>query len=456
MLKSKTFSLITASLMCVATGAQAGVVASGSNGYGQSTVPSGLDSAVAVSGGLDFSVALLSDGSVRAWGYSGEGRTDVPAGLSGVVAISAGAYHTLCLKGDGSISGFGGNPSGVLSIPAVDNAIGVAAGQFHSLALMADGSVIGWGFPGDGRIATPAGLAGVVAIDAGRDHSLALQADGTVVAWGNNDRGQCDVPEGLSGVTAIAAGGFHSLALKADGTVVAWGDNGSNQGAVPAGLSGVTAIAAGEYHSLALGNGNVTAWGSNEEGQLGVASTSGATAISAGGVHSLAVTGSGPAITAHPQSRTVVPGSQVSFSVSATGDSLAYQWLAGGAPINGANSSTLTLEGVGADDAGVYSVVVSGGSGIAYSQGALLSVRSLQRIAAPEIVGGSTVRLRFGDSLGGAVAYSALSRFSVQASYDLDTWFETGLALTWNDGNVELEDAIDAQMPGKFYRVVEK
>jgi len=134
----------------------------------------------------------------------------------------------------------------------------------------------------------------VTAIAAGSYHTVAVKSDGTVVAWGSNTdfygnvAGQSTVPAGLSGVIAVAAGGAHTLALKSNGTVAAWGNNNSGQvngtapvttaGGnslmlnVPAGLTGIKAVAAGLEHSLALANAifqdNVTAWGSNSNGQI--------------------------------------------------------------------------------------------------------------------------------------------------------------------------------------------
>ena len=128
----------------------------------------------------------------------------------------------------------------------------------------ADGTVISWwgdSAYGEILIATPADLAGVIAISCGEYHSLALKADGSVVAWGDN--GRVHVPSHLTDVIAIAAGAYHSLALKADGTVFAWGrESDSLQNFVPAGLTGVVAISAGLNLSQALkSDGTVVALG---------------------------------------------------------------------------------------------------------------------------------------------------------------------------------------------------
>ena len=208
------------------------------------------------------------------------------------------------------------------SVLAGKTITGVAGGGNHSLALCADGSLAAWGANGSGQLgnnsvissSTPVAvnqtgtLAGktIVKITAGYTHSLALCTDGTMAAWGNNAYGQLGngsfsdsaVPIGtsLSGalagktVIAIDAGEYDSLALCADGTLAAWGANNYGQlgnastvnSALPVRVSAtgalagktVTAIAAGNSNCLALcSDGTLAAWGYNNYGQLGNGST---------------------------------------------------------------------------------------------------------------------------------------------------------------------------------------
>ena len=67
-----------------------------------------------------------------------------------------------------------------------------------------------------------------------------------------------------------------------------------------------------------------------------------------------------PVITVNPVTQTVCEASNVTFSVTATGTGLTYQWQKGGVDIGGQTASTLTLTGVTASDAGNYRVVVKG------------------------------------------------------------------------------------------------
>src|SRR5204862_166449 len=67
------------------------------------------------------------------------------------------------------------------------------------------------------------------------------------------------------------------------------------------------------------------------------------------------------AITAQPAaSQTLCAGSPATFSVTATGTGLAYQWKKNGTNIPGATASTYSIPNVTTADAGTYTVVVSG------------------------------------------------------------------------------------------------
>ena len=82
----------------------------------------------------------------------------------------------------------------------------------------------------------------------------------------------------------------------------------------------------------------------------------------------------GPTITSQPHSQNVAEGSNVSFSVSASGASLTYQWYKDGSIVPGAVASTYSVGGVDATDIGSYYAVVSNVGGSTASNVATLKV----------------------------------------------------------------------------------
>ena len=83
-----------------------------------------------------------------------------------------------------------------------------------------------------------------------------------------------------------------------------------------------------------------------------------------------------PSIVIQPRGISIEPGSDVSFSVDATGSQpLKYQWMFNGSPIPGANDSILNISNTGREnDVGTYSVNISNQHGSVTSQGAQLKL----------------------------------------------------------------------------------
>jgi alpha-tubulin suppressor-like RCC1 family protein len=287
---------------------------------------------LAVAAGGNHTLALMSDGTVKAWGSNlfgqlGDGTntsSNTPVTVTGLVgtaiAVAAGANHSVVLMSDGSLKTWGSNLAGQLgtgdtassSTPnSVSDLLGktvisVAAGADHTLALIDDGSVTAWGSNLSGQIGdgattgsrTPIAITGLggtaVAVSAGDTHSIALMADGSVKGWGGNLSGQLGsgttsnskTPVAATGlyktIIAVSAGGGHTIALMTDGTVMAWGGNLSGQlgngttvnSSLPVAVNGLgataVALSAGSSHSVAImADGTVKGWGSNQFGQLG-------------------------------------------------------------------------------------------------------------------------------------------------------------------------------------------
>lgn len=82
-----------------------------------------------------------------------------------------------------------------------------------------------------------------------------------------------------------------------------------------------------------------------------------------------------PTITTHPQSRTVAPGTSVTFSVVASGTGpLSYQWERNGTDIGGATGASYTLSATLADNGAKFLAHVSNTAGNAISNPATLTV----------------------------------------------------------------------------------
>jgi alpha-tubulin suppressor-like RCC1 family protein len=220
----------------------------------------------------------------------------------------------------------------------------LAAGASHTFALTATGQVYAWG---DGNLglgpnikaeknptlntyltSLTGGTSSGVEITAGSTTGGIL-INGQAYAWGFNAQDQCGcnstasqiftpikVDQGSLSFKWIDQGGNldnngHTLAIDTNGNIWAWGANSSgqlgngntinqNQPVQVLGLpSNIVDVRAGGAHSLALdANGNVWAWGSNSNGQVGnnskkkqllpVEVLSDVTMISAGALQSLA------------------------------------------------------------------------------------------------------------------------------------------------------------------------
>lgn len=81
-----------------------------------------------------------------------------------------------------------------------------------------------------------------------------------------------------------------------------------------------------------------------------------------------------PVILTHPINKSIGAGSNVTFTVSATGTAPSYQWRKGSTNVPGATSSSFTLTGLAQANSGSYFVVVTNVAGSATSSSAILTV----------------------------------------------------------------------------------
>src|SRR5579872_4197543 len=159
----------------------------GYNGYGQlgdgtstdhhSPEQIGTDAnwAQVSAGGLNFTVAIKTEGTLWAWGFNndgelGDGTTtgrDSPEQIgtdTNWAQVSAGDSDTLAVRTDGSLWGWGFNGNGQLGdgtttgrnspeqVGTDINWAQVSAGYSHTLAIKTDGTLWAWGFNGDGEL----------------------------------------------------------------------------------------------------------------------------------------------------------------------------------------------------------------------------------------------------------------------------------------------------------------
>ncbi|MFT3870888.1 MAG: immunoglobulin domain-containing protein [Nibricoccus sp.] len=83
-----------------------------------------------------------------------------------------------------------------------------------------------------------------------------------------------------------------------------------------------------------------------------------------------------PVITAHPANQTVTTGQTATFSVTASGTNLQYQWRRNGSNISGATSSSYQLATTNVDNGATFSAVVSNAYGSVASNPATLIVNA--------------------------------------------------------------------------------
>jgi alpha-tubulin suppressor-like RCC1 family protein len=223
-----------------------GQLGNGGDASSSDPVPVSLGgkSVVSVAAGGYHSLAACSDGSVLAWGGNdrgqlGDGSTtdrNVPVVISNtgalagktVVAVSAGLQYSLALCSDGTLAVWGTTDYGILHpttgsflpggdrVPRIVNKVGALAGKTvvalsqaaHSTptVLCSDGTVVTWGLGSSGQrgdpnsstfsnpnvVSTTGALSGksIFSVTSGGSSSLAVCDDGSVVTWGSNSYGQ--------------------------------------------------------------------------------------------------------------------------------------------------------------------------------------------------------------------------------------------------------------------------
>ncbi len=278
--------------------------------------------------GSTHTLGILSNGSMWSAGsnsYGQLGRTNTPTSSFSQVGsdarwidVKCGDDFTLALRGDGTIWGFGRNDVGQLGdgsftnrtaptqIPGTSKWIAIAAGSSHGLAIRSNGGLYAWGKNNNGQLGsnypnnqwTPTQVGGTspdyswVAVACGQEHTLALRNDGSLWAWGKNNVGQIGKNSTSANVTipwnagngfiSVVSGNYanHNFAQFQFGQVHAWGSNSNGQlgDGTTSNRSNLdwwlpvtaTYLAAGGNHTLARFSSYAASWGSNLNGELGL------------------------------------------------------------------------------------------------------------------------------------------------------------------------------------------
>ncbi len=284
-----------------------------------------------ISVGYDHTLALMSNGTVKAWGNNDYGQLAVidriePSfaqlevkGLDKVIAIAAGYKYSLALKSDGTVlqwgSTLGESEDYVYPSPTkindLQDVIQIYSSFSRSYAVKGDGTLWAWGdgnigaLGEGGRFVTVQpiqilGMENVANIAIGVSSTTLLKTDGTVWTWGSNMFGELGNGETgfgigdqskdvlipfqlkeLNHITQISSGYSHTLALSSEGKVWTWGENsygqlgngGTENQLIPIELKvswPVKIVVASRTHSYILNqNGDISGWGDNLRGALG-------------------------------------------------------------------------------------------------------------------------------------------------------------------------------------------
>ncbi len=247
-----------------------------------------------ISAGYSHACALSTAGQAYCWGSNAGGRLGTSASLSGgrvtpgpvagqlqFRSISAGYYHTCGVTRSGAVYCWGRNEQGETGNGATEahGAPAKVAGDFAGRAVSAAVQF---------------------------DFSCAVGRDSTLACWGANCYGQLGVdstteqcgtpampcssspkPVKVTGAfQSVSAYFSHACAVSAAGDVSCWGSNDQGQlgNGSESGMSATplvvgsggpyTAVATGRQFTCALGaDGAARCWGRNAEGQLGTGDT---------------------------------------------------------------------------------------------------------------------------------------------------------------------------------------
>ncbi|MEI7728727.1 MAG: M6 family metalloprotease domain-containing protein [Verrucomicrobiota bacterium] len=242
-------------------------------------------------------------------------------------------------------------------------------------------------------------LAGGGAVTINDGASLLVNANAGLTAAGLNLGSSGATTLSLTNFTASASAPINATNLTANGTVTV-NISGISAGAGQYPLIKYTSLGGAGFPAFALGTLPPT-WRA-------------ANLINNTANHSvdLNLTGIAPAILAvTPASATVYAGSNATFTVSASGSSLAYQWQYGENNVPGANGTSLTLAGAQFTNAGLYRVIVTNSYGSVTSAMSALTVIPSQPYRAQLLADAPVAWWRLNET-SGTTAYDSAASYN--------------------------------------------
>jgi hypothetical protein len=155
-----------------------------------------------------------------------------------------------------------------------------------------------------------------------------------------------------------------------------------------------------------------------------------------------------PAISGQPTNVMVPPGQEATFSVSATGGQLAYQWNFNGVPVPEATNASYSIPIVGPANVGPYTVTVSNSAGSVVSDQVQLS---LAVVVAQPAIQASTLSNTFYLSFQSLTNLTYVIQYTDQLSDTNINW--VSLATNNGTGGVITSSYPATNAAGGFYRI---
>ena len=157
-----------------------------------------------------------------------------------------------------------------------------------------------------------------------------------------------------------------------------------------------------------------------------------------------------PAITSQPTNQTVPAGTNVTFSVTATGTApLSYQWTFASTNLSGATNSSLLLTNVQAAQAGAYQVVVTNSAGSTNSLAANLRV-----LVPPVLSLDSTLVTSTNVSILLPSVTNLIYTLQYKSLLTDSNWISIPPPVFGTGGSIFLQDTNPPTDPARYYRVL--